>query len=307
MNIPTFKLFCDVVRCRSFSRGAELNGISQSAASQSVSHLERELGVQLIDRRRRPILLTREGEICYQGLCEILRQYEYMMANMESSGHRVEGTVRVAAIYSVGLHDMNWAMQKFMADHPKANVRLQYHLPDKVYEAVRRNEADLGILSYPAEDRDFSVIILREEEMVLVSHPDHHLATRDIVEPAQLNGEDFVSFDRELSISRELDRYFAENQVSIRKVMEFDNVETIKQAVELGVGLSMLPEPTIRREVNTGTLAALKISGCDLKRPIGIIHLHEKVFTPALIKFVDILMSKPETQADPDGETSSPA
>jgi DNA-binding transcriptional LysR family regulator len=289
MNIPTFKLFCDVVRCRSFSRAAAVNGISQSAASQSVSHLERELGVQLIDRKRRPILLTHEGQICYQGLCEMLRQFDFMRASMEASRNRIEGTVRVAAIYSVGLHDMNWAMQKFMADHPRANVRLEYHLPARVQEAVRSNEADLGVLSYPAEDRNLSVIPLREEDMVLVSHPDHHLAMRDVIEPSQLSGEDFVSFDRELTIARELDRFFHQKRVSIRKVMEFDNIETIKQAVELGVGLSVLPEPTIRREVQAGTLVALKMRGCDLKRPIGIIHLSQKVFTPALIKFIEIL------------------
>ncbi len=274
-----------------------MNGITQSAASQSVSYLERELGVQLIDRRRRPILLTHEGEICYEELSEILRQFEFMRARMEASRHLVEGTVRVAAIYSVGLHDMNWAMQKFMADYPRANVRLEYHLPDRVCEAVQSNEADIGILSYPVEGRELSVIPLREEEMVLVSHPDHHLSARKVVQPSQLNGEDFVSFDRELTISRELDRYFRQNRISIRKVMVFDNVETIKQAVELGVGLSILPEPTIRREVQVGSLVALKLVGCDLKRPIGVIHLHQKVFTPALVKFVEILGGKHEPQA----------
>jgi DNA-binding transcriptional LysR family regulator len=269
-----------------------MNGISQSAASQSVSYLERELGVQLIDRRRRPIMLTHEGEICYQGLCEILRQFDFMKAGMEASRNLVKGTVRVAAIYSVGLHDMNWAMQKFMADHPMANVRLEYYLPDKVYESVLNNESDLGIMSYPAENRDVCVIPLREEEMVLVSHPDHHLTSRRVVRPEQLNSENFVSFDRKLTISLELDRYFHQNQISVRKVMVFDNIETIKQAVELGVGLSILPEPTVRREVEAGTLVALKLVGCDLKRPIGIIHLSQKVFTPAHVKFVEILGGK---------------
>ncbi|MBP7936255.1 MAG: LysR family transcriptional regulator [Phycisphaerae bacterium] len=305
MNIPAFKLFCDVVRCRSFSRAAAMNGISQSAASQSVSCLERELGVQLIDRQRRPIILTHEGEICYQGLCEILRQFEFMKAGMEASRHLVQGTVRVAAIYSVGLYDMNWAMQKFMADYPMANIRLEYHLPDKVYEAVQSNEADLGILSYPVESRDLNVIPLRQEEMVLVCHPDHHLATRQVVQPSQLNGEDFVSFDRELTISRELDRYFRQNHISVRKVMVFDNVETIKQAVELGVGLSILPEPTIRHEVKVGSLVALRLAGCDLKRPIGIIHLHQKVFTPALVKFVEILGGKRDAEEAASAETGS--
>jgi DNA-binding transcriptional LysR family regulator len=289
MNIESLKLFCDVVRCKSFSRAAAINDITQSAASQSVSLLERDLGTQLIDRRRRPFLLTPDGDMCYRGFCEILHQFETIKAGIEASRNRVEGIVRVSAIYSVGLHDMNKAMQEFMTRFPGANVRLEYHLPDVIYEAVRNNEVDLGIVSYPVESRDISVIPLRDERIVLVSHPGHHLAAFGSVDPQQLKGEDFVSFDRELAISCELDRYFRDHSISVRKVMEFDNIETIKQAVEIGAGLSLLPEPTVRQEVQRGSLAAMALRNCDLKRPIGIIHLYRKVFTLAMSKFVEIL------------------
>ena len=289
MSISAFRLFCDVVRSKSFSRGAAINGISQSAASQSISHLERMFGAQLIDRRKRPFVLTSEGDICYRGLTEILHQHEAIKAGIENCRNHVTGTVHVAAIYSVGLHDMKQAMQQFMGLHPHANIRLEYQLPGNIYKAVRNGEFDLGIVSYATPSNDLSVIPMREEKMVLVSHPDHHLASKEAIDPAQLHGEDFIAFDQDLPIARELDRYFRQNQVSVRKVMEFNNVENIKQAVEIGAGLSVLPEPTVRREVAVGELVAITLRHCGLRRPIGIVHQQRKIFTPAMVQFIDIL------------------
>lgn len=305
MNLSNFKLFCDAVRCRSFSRGAAINGITQSAASQKINHLESEFGAQLIDRSKRPFVLTSAGEICYRGLRDILRQYEVVRASIEALRHNISGTVRIAAIYSVGLHVMNESMQAFMSAHPKAKVRLVYLLPAKVYQAVLAGEADLGILSYPQGNRDLSIIPLRSEKMALVCHPDHHFARLQSVKPSQLQAENYVAFDRDLVVSREIDRYFKENGVSVRKIMEFDNVETIKQAVEIGAGLSILPEPTVRREVDAGSLAVVDLEGCTLARPIAIIHHERMVFTPAITKFIEILRSLGAADEENSGRTSS--
>ncbi|HSW45087.1 MAG TPA: LysR family transcriptional regulator [Phycisphaerae bacterium] len=285
------KLFCDVVRCRSFSQAATLNGISQSAASQAVSQLEREAGAQFIDRTKRPFILTAEGEIFYAGLTDILHRHEAIEADIRSLRQDVSGLVRVAAIYSVGLHDMHSCMQAFMGKYPKARVRLQYLLPDRVCQAVLNEEVDLGIISYPTQTRDLAVIPLHSEPMVLVCHPEHHLVKRKGISLRQLQGENFIAFDRSLAICKELDRHLREQQVAVRKVMEFDNIETIKQAIEIGVGVSILPEPTVKKEVAAGVLVAIWIVDFRLDRPIGIIHRQRKTFAPVVKKFVEILQA----------------
>jgi DNA-binding transcriptional LysR family regulator len=304
VNLTKCKLFCDIVRCRSFTEAASLNGITQSAASQAVHQLEQEFEAQLIDRTKRPFMLTAEGEICYEALSEILARYETTRADIKSLRQNISGEVRVAAIYSVGLHDMGATMQHFMARFPKAKVKLEYQLPHKVYEAVLHGTVDLGILSYPRETREISVIPLRLESMALVCHPDHHLAGRRAVMAEQLDGEDFIAFDRELPICKELDRYFRDNRVSVRKVMEFDNVETIKQAVEIGAGLSILPEPTIQNELTNGSLAVVRLVRCDLKRPIGVIHRYRKAFTPVLRRFIEALGERASNERIPQGHTA---
>ncbi len=289
MNIETLRIFRDVVAQRSFSQGAAANDVSQSAATQSVHRVEKHFDVQLVDRSKRPFVLTPEGEACYEGFREVLEMYDAVDARVRSLRKEITGVVKVAAIYSVGLHDMRRCMQDFMRHYPKASVRLEFLRPNKVYDAVLNSEVDLGIVSYPTASADLGITHLRSEKMVAVCRPDHPLASRQTVSAEHLENEDFVAFERDLPIRKEIDRYLRKRSVSVRVVMEFDNIETIKQAVEVGAGVSILPEPTVRMEAGSGQLIAIRLAFPKLERPIGIIHRDRKVFTPTMVKFVESL------------------
>lgn len=289
MNIGTIRVFCDVVRCHSFSRGAKINEVSQSAATQSVHRVEHHFGVQLIDRSKRPFVLTPEGQACYEGFREVLELYDSVEARVHSLRSEISGLVRVAVIYSVGLHDMRRCMQDFMRRYPKAKVRLEYLRPNKVFDAVLSAEADLGVISYPSPTPDLSVIPLRSERMVVVCPPEHPLTRHQAVTAEHLQGIDFIGFERDLSIRKEIDRYFRQRSITIHIVMEFDNIETIKEAVEIGAGVSILPEPTVRDDVRNGSLATVRLIAPELRRPLGVIHRQRRVFTPTIAKFVELL------------------
>ena len=289
MNIETLRIFRDVVAHRSFSLGAAANNVSQSAATQSVHRVEKHFNVQLVDRGKRPFVLTPEGEACFEGFREVLELYDAVDVRVRSLRKEITGVVKVAAIYSVGLHDMRRCMQDFMRRYPKASVRLEYLRPNKVYDAVTNSEVDLGIVSYPTASANMSVIPLRSEKMVVVCRPDHPLAERKTVTAEHLENQDFVAFERDLPIRKEIDRYLRKRSVSVRVAMEFDNIETIKEAVEVGAGVSILPEPTVRTEAGSGQLIAIRLAFPQLERPIGIIHRQRKVFTPTMVKFVELL------------------
>jgi len=292
MNIATLRVFCDVMHHQSFSRGAAANNVSQSAATQSVHRVERHFGVQLVDRSKRPFVLTPEGQVCYEGFREVLQAYDAVDARVRSLRKEISGTVRVATIYSVGLHDMAICMQEFMRRYPTAKVRLEYSHPNKVLDAVLDVEVDLGIVSYPTSSAELGVIPLRSERMLMVCHPGHELSKLESVTVEHFRGQDFIAFDRDLSIRKEIDRYLRQRSVDINIVMEFDNIETIKQAVEIGAGISILPEPTVRDEVQNGQLVAVGLIAPELRRPIGIIHHRRKVFTPTTSKFVELLQQE---------------
>ena len=291
MHLETLRLYCDIVRLRSFSRGAEQSFVSQSAASQAVQQLERELGVALVDRTKRPFVVTPEGQTFYEACRSLLETWEKAKAEVASVKARVDGTVRVAAIYSVGLHDMSHHLQRFRSLYPNARVQLECLHPHKVVEAVLRDEADVGIMSYPPADRALTVVPLRAEPMAFVCHPNHRLARRRLVTPAELNGEPFVAFDRELTIRKAIDRALRQRGVKVNIVMEFDNIETIKQAIMIAAGVSILPRHTVEKEAGIRTLAVLPFGISDLVRPVGIIHRRQKPLTPAVTRFVELLQA----------------
>jgi DNA-binding transcriptional LysR family regulator len=307
MQLESLKVFCDVVRWASFSRGAAENGISQSSASQVVHQLELRLGVKLIDRSKRPLVPTEHGRLYYQGCKDLVGRYlelESRVKALDDASH-VVGTVRVASIYSVGLHHMSRFVREFAERYPGADVRLEYLHPTRVVETVAGGGAELGLVSFPKKWPELTAIPWREEEMVLAVHPSHRFAGRGSVDVRELDGEAVVSYDADLSIRRAIDRSLRHHDVSVSVALEFDNIENIKRAVEIPAGVAILPEPTVAREVEAGALVAVRIEGQDpahrLTRPLAIIHRRHDRLSPTAARFLKLLTDEGGTAGRADG------
>jgi len=285
------RLFKEIAVTRSMSKGATHCGVSQSAASQHVQEVERRLGVTLFDRGKRPLELTPAGQR-YQEFCrDVLRREEELGLALESLKGAADGTVRVASIYSMGLSELSRLQEEFAARYPAAQLHVEYMRPDKIYQAVLDGDADLGLVSYPEPGREIAVIPWREEEMQVAAAPSHEFAARAEVFPADLNGQDFIGFDEDLKIRRELDRFFRAHAIEVNLVMHFDNIQTIKEAVALGSGVSILPARTMQAEIAQGRLAAVRLHAPGLVRPVGIVHRKRKKFNRATQVFLDLLRS----------------
>jgi len=272
------------------SKGAEHCGVSQSAASQHVQEAERRLGVSLFDRSKRPLELTAAGKLYAEFCRDVLRREEEFTLALETIKGDVEGTVRVVSIYSTGLSEMGRLQEEFSARYPTAQLHVEYMRPDKVYDAVRNDTADLGLVSFPESTREIAAIPWRNEEMQVAVPPSHPIAQRDFVFPADLNGQDFIGFDEDLSIRRELDRFLRAQGVEVKIVMTFDNIQMIKEAVGLGRGISLLPARTMLAEIEQGRLVAVKLDAPDLVRPVGIVHRKRKKFNRAAQAFLELLV-----------------
>ncbi len=291
MQVESLKIFCDVASLGSFSLGAEANGVLQSAASQAVSQLEKRLGVRLIDRSRRPWQLTADGKLFYEGCRDVLARYRDLEARVRRRHADADAVVRVAAIYSVGLGDMSQYIRRFSESNARARVQVSYLHPDQVYESVLEEKADLGIVSFPQRQRELTVIPWREEPMVMACPPQHRLAGRKKIALAEIAGEKFVGFDRGLVIRKQVDRFLKQHGVQVEVVVEFDNIEAIKRAVEVASGISVLPGPTLDREVKVGTLAAVPFTPDEFVRPLGIIHRRGRELYPSIRLFVELLLN----------------
>lgn len=304
MHIRAIKIFCDIVQRRSFSRAASENDISQSGASQVVHQLEERLGVKLIDRSKRPFVLTPEGDIYYDGCRGLVERYYALEDKVRTLHDEVAGRLRVVSIYSVGLSHINQAVQEFLGRHPKANVRVEYLHPHRVYESIEHDKADLGLVSYPRASRSIQVIRWRTEPMMLVCAPGHPLAGHSSVALTALRGQKLVGFDTGLTIRREIDRVLNAHEVEVEVAMEFDNIETIKRAIEINAGVALLPAPTVTREIEGGTLVAVPLETDELVRPLGIIHRRSKELSPIAERFIRLLNQDDESAADGSGESA---
>ena len=281
------------------SKGASHCGVSQSAASQHVQEVERRLGVTLFDRSTRPLELTPAGRL-YNDFCrDILSREEELGLALESLKHQLDGAVRVASIYSIGLSEMSHLQEEFSARYPTVQLQVEYMRPEKVYEAVLNGAADLGLVSYPEASREIAAIPWRDEEMQVAVPPSHPFAQRDEVYPADLNGQTFIGFDEDLSIRRELDRFLRAQGVEVNLAMHFDNIQTIKEAVALGTGISILPARTMQPEIVQGRLVAVRLHAPDLVRPVGVVHRKRKKLNRAAQAFLELLSVQPAPKPEP--------
>ena len=300
MHLEALNIFCDVVRHQSFSRGALANSVSQSAASQAVRQIERRLGTQLIDRSKRPWQLTPEGKVFFKGCQEIVERYHQLEVEVKRRQDASGYTVRLASIYSIGLHDLSGYVDRFQAKVPGAEVDLDYMHPDEVYEQVLSDQFDLGLISFANPRRELNVIPWEDQPMVVACLPGHRFAQSrgdaPGIPPLDLSGEAFVTFDRGLPVRREIDRFLRRHETEVRVVAEFDNIENIKRAVEDGAGIAILPEPTLRREAEAQTLIKVPLSLSSevqpLIRPVSIIHRRKRHLNPAVTEFIALLLAE---------------
>ena len=299
MQLEALKIYCDVVRFHSFSRGAEENGVLQSSASQAVQNIEENLGVTLIDRSCRPWQLTEEGRLFYDGCREVIERYDESVARVKRARASGNAIIRVAAIYSVNMRDMTQRVHEFGRQYADAKVEVDYAHPERVLERVLNDEADLGIISYPDDRKGLTIIPWREQEMVLVCTPQHRLARLKSVEVEQLRDEIFVGFDTDLVIAKKIDRFLKDHSVDASVAVRFDNIEAAKRAVEAGSGVAILPKATLEHELQIGTLSAVPLAGCKFTRPLGIIHRKGRKLYPNTEAFIQMLKNGAPKPAAP--------
>lgn len=288
MDLSQLQLFKDIVQNRSISRGAALNGVTQSAASQTVQELERLLGTQLLDRSRRPLDVLPAGKAFYEFGRDVLRRQQQFYAELEEIRGSAGGALKIAAIYSVGLSEMSKLEEEFHRRLPAAQLEVAYLRPEKVYQAVADDRVDLGLVSYPEATRDVVALPWRNEEMVVACGAGHRLSGCSSLTPGELDGIEFIAFDEDLPISRDIERFLKEHGVKVQVVMRFDNIQSMKEALRMGSAVSILPAPMLESDVAEGRLKTISLSA-PLFRPLGIIHRRRRSFQRAAQVFLDLL------------------
>ncbi len=292
MNLEMLKVFCDLADLRSFSKTAEKHLLSQSAISQQLAQLELLLKCQLINRKRRPIELTKSGQLLFQASKDIIERYEQFQNEMRVLQKTSVSRINIGAIFSIGMHTLPDYIKKFMVNYPNVNVHIDYFNAETIYEKVLSGEIDIGIVAVPRRDKRLEVYDFVDESLVLVCSPNHPLANESSIDIHKLQFEKFIAFEKDLPTRVWIDGILSTFSVNLQPVMEFDNIETIKRAVEINHGVSILPQITLIQELNSGTLRAIQFSNERFTRPTGIIIRSGKIFSQAGRYLIELLRKK---------------
>ena len=290
MHIETLKIFCDVVDTASFSKAGALNSMTQSAVSQQILSLEKKLGRTLLERGRRQCCVTPEGTVLLEASKEILAIYNGLDERFHELADVVAGDLQIAAVYTIGLHDLPPYLKEFRKRHPSVDVHVAYRRSAQVYAQVLSGEAAMGLVAYPTARKGIHVEPFTDDELVLICHPSHPLAACQKVELSTLKNEKFIAFDPDLPTRQFIDRYFRERGITLGHTLEFDNIETVKRAVEIEQGVSIVPLATVRDEIDAGKLRAIPLNP-SLRRPIGVLLKRNRPRTPALREFLSLLQT----------------
>ncbi len=291
MHIETLKVFCDLVDLESFSLAAERNFVTQSAVSQQIRTLEEKFKRRLLERirGRREVKLTPAGEVFYRESRNVLEAFDQLEENLRGVVGKIGGTIKVATVYSVGLHELPSKVREFMTKFPAAKIDLEYSRTTRVVRDVLNGTVELGVLAFPEPRRGLTITPMAENRLVLIAPPDHKFAGRKKVKVSDLNGEDFVLFERDIPTRKAMDKIFKTNGIEVKKIAEFDNIETIKRAVEVGFGLAIVPEPAVSEAKKAGSLAVIQLAEKYWVRSVGVIHRSDKSLSLAAKKFVQLL------------------
>ena len=292
MHVENFKIFSDLVDSQSFSRAAKLNSITQSAVSQQLRAMEKHFNILIVDRSQKQFRLTREGHKLYDSAKEIIYLYDKLSSELQEMKKIISGTIHISTVYSIGLHELPPYIKKFMSIYPDVNVRVEYRRANMVYEDILTNSIDLGLIAYPQKHKQLEVLPFHDDELILAYNPEHPFAHAGEVDIQELNKQKIIGFEPDIPTRKATDKIFKDSNIDIDLVMEFDNVETVKRAVEINAGIAIIPKTTVIREQAQGLLKVVTFKNQTYNRPLALIHRKGRVQTPAMKKLIELLTNK---------------
>ncbi|MDE2125084.1 MAG: LysR family transcriptional regulator [Armatimonadetes bacterium] len=295
MELRDLKLFCKLVETRSFTKTAAASCVTQSAVSQRIQALEEELKQALLIRRRGrgAVGITDAGQALYDDASHVVAGAEQILERFRSSDSLGSSQIRVATVYSVGLHALPPRIKPFLLRNPDLKLHLEYSRTDRVYEAVLAGSTDVGIVACPSARQGVEIRSFGLEEMALVCPPEHELSHRHHVGLSDLGGRAYVAFAADIPTRRLVDERLAAAGVLVKVVAELENVETIKNLIEIGAGVALLPEVTVRREVRAGDLCLVPLAETDrFARPTGALLLASRFRSRAVQAFLKEVCSQ---------------
>jgi DNA-binding transcriptional LysR family regulator len=273
MDLRQLEILKAVAETGSFTGAGRRLHVSQSAVSRQILLLEGELNEPLFWRIKRKVKITPAGEALLQLAIRVFDDIKETTTTITETQEKLTGTVRLVGGMTVSLYVFPTLLREFRRLHPEVDVKVITGSAERLLRKLRSGAADLGLLTLPVDEPDLITVPVMREELMLVTYPSHPLAKRSRVEPADLVRQPFVLYEPGSNTRRVIDELFIKEKIQPRMVMQTENVEIIKAMVKCGIGITIISQQAVEREVKEGQLAACRIGGHTLVRETGWVYL----------------------------------
>lgn len=288
MNLERLQIFYAVALEKSFSNAAKRIKKTQSAVSQSVRLLEREVGETLFQRNNRSVVLSEAGRILFEHAASIIESIEIAQVRIDSLKNLQEGELTISSSMTSACYMLPEVLKKFKEKYPGVKIILKTGLSCQAADMVADKESDVGIVMLPIKHPKLISHPLVVREDVVITSINHELNMVKDLSINSLLDYEFILLDKEAHTRQYINNYFDSAGATPKVAMEVGNMEIIKQMVELNLGVSLIPRIAVKREEGK-TLNVRRLFTKDECRKIGVVYRKSdktKITTKVFIEMI---------------------
>lgn len=294
MTLRHFQIFTTVCDTLNMTAAANSLFMSQSAVSQAISELEKYYGIRLFERLSRKLYLTQAGKKLLGYSRHIIRMYKDAEDAMQELNE--SSMIRVGASVTIGAYVLPKLISAFQRENPGFLIEVAEDNTTQIEELLMRDKIDLGLVEGEAELPDLVNKPFIEDELILICGKSHTLAGRHLVEPHELEKENFIVREIGSGTRKTFADVMAKNHLTWKAIWTCNNADTIKMAVAEGLGVSVISERAVRNEIESGLLLSVNMNGIYFKRQFKLVYHKNKYLTEPMKRFINFCF-KDETQS----------
>jgi len=287
MNLHQLHVFVALVERGSYTAAAEHLHLTQPAISQQIKALENSSGIRLVERSNNRIVPTHAGEVLHKYALSMLHIEQEALHAIDDLKAGGRGRFVVGANTTGGMYVAPPLIAAYRELNPDTEVVLRIEGTEAICAAIAARSLEIGIVGGPVSDRRFHVEPLVPDRLVLIAPPGHPLALQDVVRVEDLAQQHFITARYGSTTRRLIESKFKEQGVTLRIGLELSATEDIKKAVESGLGLAVVSQWSVLREVAAGYLRQLDIEDLDLTRYYEMITHRSRYYSPAAESFME--------------------
>ncbi|WP_211747160.1 LysR family transcriptional regulator [Paenibacillus sp. Marseille-Q4541] len=291
MITDALKVFVTVAELRHFSKAAEILNLSQPGVSLHIRNLENEMGAKLFHRTSKQVRLTEAGEMLYKRAKQIMLLYDEAKQSIRLLQHEVTGHIRLGASFTIGEYILPRMIAEYAKQYPHVEIQVTIRNTEEIMRGLREGILDIGLVEGKVSTSEWVVTPYMKDKMILVAPSNHPLATERVVEPLQLQDQIWVLRESGSGTRAFSDQFIEEYALRVKHTYSFYSSQGVKEAVVAGLGIALLSEWIVQKEIKYREIAQIHLIQHQMEREFSMVHAANLETTLALRMFIGQLQN----------------